>query len=215
MSDPTNPHGYPPGLYVGDRQLPQAWPQPQPYDPRGAWTNPQGTVPGPSPKTWPKAYWVANPMSLTWAAGAVPVTRTATWRSPVFDFRPELRHADVPRASAIPIYRSGGGGHLYVQIFGITEQQHNLTTLEVLASEFGNVWSAEQQGAQGNPANVPRITEPEDVTDQLFADVPSAILVFDPPGGGYHVRYWSLALSFSVFSVQPSDPNFRIAAGVY
>lgn len=211
MSD----QNYPPGLYVGDRQRPQPWPQPQPYDPSGAWYNPQGTVPGPGPKTWPKAYWTSSPMSLTWVAGTGEVQRTASWRTPVFDFRPELRHSDGPRVSAVPIYRPSGGGHLYVQIFGVTADQDALNGLVVSSTEFGNVWSAESQNPLGgSPANVPQIIEPEDVTDQLFADVPSSVLVFRPPGDGYHMRYWSLQLTFDVLEVH-ADPPFRVAAAVY
>ena len=61
---------------------------------------------------------------------------------------------------------------------------------------------------------MPQIAEPEDVTDQFAAFIPSTILVFDPPGGGYHVRYWSLQLRFDYF-INHVDPTFRIAAGVY
>jgi len=213
MSDPRNPDGYPPGLYVGDRQRPQAWPQPQPYDPRGAWTNPQGTVPGPSPKTWPRAFWSSQELSLAWTNGVGEVIRTASWRTPVFDLRPELRHADGPRASAVPIYRPGGGGRLYVQVFALNATISSLTGLEVLSTEFANVWSAESQ-TQGAPVNVPQIIEPEDVSDQFFALVPSTILVFSPPGEGYHARYWSLQLTFNKLAVRP-DPAFRVAAAVY
>ena len=214
MSDPRYPHGQPPGLYTDDRQRPQPWPPPPPYDPRGAWTNPQGTVPGPSPKVWPRAFWSSQELSLSWAPGVGEVARTASWRTPVFDFRPELRHSDGPRVSAVPIYRPGGGGHLYVQVFGVTVEATALTDLEVLATEFANVWSAESQGQQGNPVNVPQIIEPEDVSDQFFALVPSTVMVFNPPGEGAHVRYWSLQLTFNKLAVHPVVP-FRVAAAVY
>ena len=120
----------------------------------------------------------------------------------------------VPGASAVPIYRASGGGHLYVQVFGLLDIQSSLSSLEVLSTEFANVWSAQSQGAAGSPANVPQIIEPEDVTDQFAALVPSTILVFDPPGAGYHVRYWSLQLTFNKLAVIP-DPAFRVAAAVY
>ena len=214
MSDPRYPHGQPPGLYLGDRQRPQGWPKPQPFDPRGEWTNPAGTVPFPAPKTWPKAFWSSQELALSWSAGVGEVFRTASWRTPVFDFRPELRHADGPRASAVPIYRPGGGGHLYVQIFGIQLEPTALEGLEVQSTEFANVWSAESQ-TNGAPSNVPQIIEPEDVSDQFFALVPSSILVFDPPGGGAHIRYWSLQLTFNKLIGGLADPPLRIAAAVY
>jgi hypothetical protein len=101
-----------------------------------------------------------------------------------------------------------------VQIFGIQLEPTALEGLEVQSTEFANVWSAESQ-TNGAPSNVPQIIEPEDVSDQLFALVPSSILVFDPPGNGAHIRYWSLQLTFNKLIGGLADPPLRIAAAVY
>jgi hypothetical protein len=193
----------------------------RPYPPNGAhdtsglWTNPGSQNPGPLPAQPNDVAWFGEPHVLRWAAGAGQATasvRTATWGTPLFDLRPDLRASQGRVNRGTPVWRGGlgGGGHLWVQITGLNTVAVGATPgLRVRMQEFGHVYD-------GNA--VVSITPNIDVTRSVVhgGQAASVILPIMPPGDGYPVRYWRVTFTFDqTETVTEGDPVFTIFAAYY
>ena len=184
--------------------------------------------------TLPPQVWTQSVQPLAWGAATVvlpAVTYTATWKSPLFDLRPDLRSAIAAPKVGIPIWTRAG--RLYVQFFGLEGLSNE--NLKMFATEFGNLNLGESTpGAAGGPtAIVPAISAPIEVTSVLSFAAPaapgSAVLGYAPysaslgGGDGYPIRYWYLVLTFvKIFDIgipgppaTPAAPGIRIQAGFY
>lgn len=176
------------------------------YDPSGVLRNPGHTVPFPQPSDVPIPYWTTGPWAPVWANGAGQVIRTATWETPIFDMRPELRGA-APNApqNVQPIWRGSGGGQLFMW-FNLGTNSALLGYLNVTALEFAHPF---------DPGNCLQVTTPEDVTAGFTADQPATHLEAIPIGGGYPIRYWKYTLTFDIVADLGADPVITVSAAFY
>ena len=120
---------------------------------RGSQFNPSGTIPFPERKNMPIGQWDGGKQFLRLDPAPAPLFALATWKSPIFDLRPELgntnyrqgrsvtsggiRHNTFP--DGIPIWNSQGGS-LWVMVDGLSAFVDQMNGLEVAdASESGPV----------------------------------------------------------------------------
>lgn len=203
----------PDGLWDNPRQIPEPWPPQQPYDPRGEWQNPGNTVPYPAPKNMPLGIWNGTPTQMVWE-NAAPLSnyqRVTRWQSPVFDLRPEFRNSrgsnDTDRS--IPIWKPsstnpGSGGKLWVTISPMA-QTPSLNGMEIWYEEYGHIQN-------GN--NVQLICPEADITDQYVQGQEACVLGFWPPGDGYPIRFYSVAVIIRM-RLAVADPSFVIQGSYY
>ena len=170
-----------------------------PYNPDGLFNNPAATNPLPSPVNPPVGVWIGAREPVSW------VDSVATWGTPVFDLRPDLRGL-VERSQitgfaqgATPLWVAGGagaGGHLFAQVDWTGSPLTALDGLEVWAQEFSAI---------ADTGTLVPVTPPTNVTSAFTAFTPNAsygpgpngtILTFTPKGEGVPVRYWQLRLTF-------------------
>jgi len=173
--------------------------------------NPAGSIPRPAPKvsTVP-GLWTGGkiPLQALFSAGTSQVVRTLTWSTPVFDLRPELHGATGGgTTNAVPVWRQlfGAGGKLWVQISRFDSDVFSKTGLRVLAREYGHILDDQ---------DLPEIDDAEDVTSELVGPAPSGILIFQPPGSGYPLRYWRLTITIDYLETH-ADPALVLQAGYY
>lgn len=184
----------------------------------GYMKNPMGSNPYPSPSNMPVAMWQQTQTNLTWTANPTAgVFLRATWGTPTFDLRPDLRGImESPgtqrNSGAVPIWLPrGGAGKLWVQVDGLLTRTWGLVGLRVTSTEFANV-------RDGN--NLQQITNPEDITTEFVGSSQCALGSFLPPGSGYPMRYYRVRLQFD-FLVDSSavagwpDPGYRLSAAYY
>lgn len=185
----------------------------------GYMNNPMGGLPYPYPSNMPVAVWQQTPTGLTWkTTGLSPgLFAQATWQSPTFDLRPDLRGImESPgtqrNSGAVPIWLPrGGAGKLWVQVDNLDSTLWGLTGIKVTSEEFAAV-------RDGN--NLPKITDPQDITTEFVGTAECALGSFMPPGSGYPPRYYRVRLTFAFLvdsSAQPEwpDPGFRLSAAYY
>jgi hypothetical protein len=185
----------------------------------GYMKNPMGADPFPYPSNMPVAIWQQTPTGLAWGTAGLPtgVYARATWASPVFDLRPDLRGImESPgtqrRSGAVPIWiPRGGAGKLWVQVDNLDGTRWGLTGLRVTSTEYANV-------RDGN--NLRQITDPEDITTEFVGTAQCALGSFLPPGSGYPCRYYRVVLTFDFLvdsSAEPEwpDPAYRVSAAYY
>jgi len=197
--------GYPPYLPTYDRNLTVA----------GSQYNPDNTNPFPQPGTAPVSGWTSGPfVPIVFTAGPSPIlgseaVTTATWRSPVFDLRPERRGMDPQnsvRASAGAQAVWNAGAYLYVQLRGLSLVADGLTDLVINEVEIGAVSIA---------SDATQIAVPQDISEQVVGPLlPSIMLVIVPPGSGSPPRYWSVQLTFDKLSAT-AVPSIELAAAYY
>ena len=189
--------------------------------------NPARSLPFPSPQNMPQGCWFSGKVTLTWGAppaapGSSPYFRGATWNSPIFDLRPNLRGLNPQGTTqispgsggnSIPIW--GWSSHrLYVQVIGLQQVAGAGfftpgQTLKLESSEFAHVSDS------GQLQQVQPLT---DISQQLNTNTNSAILTFAPSGESIPVRYWRLNLQFIVTDqlVAGTEPvTFTVMAGYY
>lgn len=183
-------------------------------------------------KVAPPIVWTQSVQPLVWSAPIITaplVTYVSSWKSPLFDLRPDLRSSTAVTKVGIPIWTRSG--RLYAQFFGL--EGNNNERLKMFATEFANVNLGES--SQSDPTLiVPAISVPIDVSVVMsFAaqTAPgSAVLGYAPysaslgGGEGYPIRFWYLQLNFvKIFEVGfsvppppvPTPPPVRIQAGFY
>jgi hypothetical protein len=196
--------GYPPYPPTYERE----------YKGPGTANNPDFTNPFPPPANVPAPGWTSGPpQNLSFFAGPSPVLgaeaiTTCTWRSPLFDLRPERRGSD-PQQGAVygqPVWRGGSGANLYIQIFGLLTIGAGLTDLVVNLTETVAIASA---------ANATPVQAPQDISDQVVGlNQSGALMVITPPGSGYPPRYWSVSLTFDKLSAT-AVPALLLQAAYY
>lgn len=186
------------------------------------YSNPEGTLPMPSPKEVPRPQWYGAKMPFLWTgviSGATPndagppgILFTYAWTSPVFDLRPDLRSAQAGPKQGNPIWSTAA--RLYVQIFGGDPQSLPLTQpfpVTTQALDFGQTTVAQSQTRAGEGIGTPPNVVLIGSTDATSKFAPTAvgqessIAGFSPPGtvlgfgDGYPIRYWRLKIHFSLF----------------
>jgi hypothetical protein len=187
------------------RQEPQPWPPPKPWNDSGQWNNPSGTNPFPTPTNVPVGVWSGASQVVT-----VPVGATTTWRSPVFDLRPEFRASDGRRPTpSVPIWKpstitGGAGGKLWVQLQNTDTE--NIFGLQVLAQEFAHISDVQQMIS---------VDGQEDISTEFIPTAQSTVLTFVPPGAGYPVRFYQLELVFTVLTGTGPGCTFPVYSAYY
>ena len=202
-----------PGYYTDPRQIPQPYPQPEPFNAAGQSRNPAGTVPFPAPKDMPLGLWSGVPTVLQFSASSDPsYTRVTSWTAPVFDLRPSYRNArgQSDTGNAIPIWKPsstnpGAGGKLWVQLSPMV-QAVSLTSMEIFYEELGHI-------QDGN--NIQLISPEADITDQYVPGQEAMVLGFWPPGDGYPLRFWTCRITIKIGDTLASDPVFTIQGCYY
>lgn len=189
------------------------YPPPGPFDPSGPWHNPGVTNPFPQPQNMPVPGWWTGPVPLSWAAGdGEPVFSTATWKSPIFDLRPEFRGVPHPNDGAQPIWISGGGClHVHVYI----PNSLGVTLLGGLNAVYY------EDAHPDNPAEIIAsravVTEEMDCTFAFNISTGGpknmAELKFTP--GPYAPRYWRVTLRLDFYVDQTDATGLRVTAGYY
>ncbi len=180
--------------------------------------NPLGSLPYPAPSNMPIGVWQQTPTPLTWTVNPVAgVFLRASWRSPTYDLRPELRGVMATAGTqrntgATPIWiAKGAAGKLWVQVDGLDTRTWGLTGLQVTSTEFASV---------RDPNDLRQITDPEDITTEFVTASGCAMGSFLPPGSGYPVPFYRVLLTFN-FLVDSSavagwpDPGYRLSAAYY
>lgn len=181
------------------------------------YSNPEGTLPLPSPKEVPRPQWYGARMPFVWvpvvvdeAPAPVGILYIYEWTSPVYDLRPDLRSANASPKTGVPIWSSAS--RLYVQVTAPSIDALPFPSpISVLSTEFAQTTNAQQQRRLGEGAGVPPNVQSigsANVTG-AFATTSggqqSVLAGFSPPGttlgfgDGYPVRYWRLKLKFSWF----------------
>lgn len=187
--------------------------------------NPNGSLPQPVQTGQPIPFWHQEKTRLVWSA-AVQVgpeaaaggtlnylvdawQYTATWTSPLFDLRPDLRSSQNGPKTGIPI--DSTAARIFCQLFNAENAGSNFT---IRAKEFANTVIANNITtlANGNGPDVPAITPFYAVTGAFINGASAPVAGFSPPdaslggGSGYPVRYWRLQLQF-VELWTFTDPN--------
>jgi hypothetical protein len=156
--------------------------------------NPQGTLPmPPAGGDIPVAYYESTKLALTWSLSNG--VQGASWQTPVFNLRPDLRSAGGTPKSGVPIWSTGA--RLYVQISNLvngsvdTTKGLRVSSTESAAIAYGDI--------RNGFSSVQRVTADAEVTaDLMFGTNQSdrVVLVFAPLGEAHPVRFWSLELKF-------------------
>lgn len=188
------------------------WPPPLgPYDPTGMRYNPGQTIPYPMPKNVPVGLWSGDRAQLVFGAGVAPVVRTASWGSPLFDLRPDLRSSDGFLNKGIPLWHAGygGTGKLWIQLANLRAAPDNTEALQVTSQEFAHIYDADQ---------VQAVSGAVDITADVISGTdgpPSVVIGFLPIGDGYPVRYWRINLTFDRMATFAADPVITVCAAYY
>jgi hypothetical protein len=191
--------------------------------------NPHGSHPAPAAKEIPKTLWYTQPgMPVPWA-GFDGTIDTATWRTPIFDLRPDLRSAQNMAKSGVPVWDTRA--RLYIQVFGLTTADNTTEFLRLGYSEFANTTFGQVTSPQPARAVAPqgggfppqtgrdpvvRVTAIIDLTSELMMGTNqpnSVVLVFEPLGEGYPIRYWQVQLTWVNLGV--AGPALNLQAAMY
>lgn len=199
-----------------------------PYLPDTPYQNPTYSAPGPL-GVENRGYWTGPEVPVVWrfignlvnpvvpTSGAVPAFE-ATWESPVFDLRPDLKaSASAEYQAAYPIFRGGAfgaGGTLQILVrSGDGGFIHTIPTMRVCAQEIAGL---------SDPNLAISITPPPvglgasgaiDVTSEFYQGNEGVLLNFIPPCNP--VRYWQTKLFFRfIAGLGQQRPPVLFAQGV-
>lgn len=163
-------------------------------------------MPFPQPQSAPVGLWEGGRSSLSWTTLANG-TIQASWGSPLFDLRPELRSAQSGLTGGTPIWRPmGAGGALWVQVENLLVDATATTGLVVTTTEFGHV---------NDPNAVTSTATESEITSEFVGGNASAVMQFLPTGQGYPIRYYRISITFGYDVVRNGPPPFAIAASYY
>ena len=184
---------------------------------KGAFHNPQGTLPYPYPQNMPVGVWDGGDQKLRLDT-TTGIPYVGNWSSPIFDLRPELRgtckNADKVNIvgrnfiEAVPIW-GGRGGVLWVQVLGLNAFADSLLGLKI---------EVQEQASPNMVGQISRFTDYYDVTDNLQSgdQKPCAVLEFNPLGQGSPIRFWQLQMKFKWSDAAiVNEPVFGIRASFY
>lgn len=175
-----------------------------PFTPQNGalYRNPQGTLPmPPAGNDIPVAYYQSTKLPLAWTYIPADDVHRATWQTPVFNLRPDLRSAGGSPKTGVPIWSTAS--RLYVQVSNLisgsslTTQGLRVTALEQASIAYGDI--------RTGFTSVETVTSPVDVTSDFMLGIAQPdriVLVFAPIGESYPVRFWSVRL---VFEKNPVD----------
>ncbi len=158
----------------------------------------------------PTDFWQAPSRKLTFLPLANPqpgVVGRAGWKPPVFDCRPDLKHAvAAPSEQAQPIWtdgRMGAGLCLYVFINNVSLITESM---RVYSIQFGHPYDATR--ALNDP-----LQQPQDISTDFFDGAAGVILRWALPG----YRFWRLNLRFDQLSgtINELGAPLSIQAAVY
>ena len=174
--------------------------------------NPNGTMPFPNPSSMPVGLWDGGKRVLvpqTPAGGSA--WRDCTWKSPLFDLRPDLRSTNSGGAAqGVPIWRSGGmgaGGKLWVIITGLRATTNACNGLEVEFREYCS---------PNRPNQLVQVTDPVDLSDSFVTTERDATLLeFHAVGAGVPIRYWQVELFFEWNEALGATPQFTLFSAYY
>ena len=180
-----------------------------PNDPdnKGYLRNPNGSLPYPKPHNMPIGFYDGGEIALqTFPAGA-PNWRNATFRTPVFDLRPDLRSMTGCNQEGVPIWKysgSGKGGRLHVVIDNIAGS--STRGLDVKAIEYVS---------PNRPNLMRQVTDCVNVSDQFVVNDRTSTYISFEPTGEYPIRFWQIELSFVWTEVLGANPQFVIFSSYY
>jgi len=157
-----------------------------------------------------RGVWFGPEVRLQFSVGDAPAGGTlgANWRSPIFDLRPELRHAFQGGSdNTQPIWRApafGQGGRLLVQISTLDGVAISNYALDFRAAAVESCHVA-------RPDRIAIMNQPQDITEELLDGQNTSVLEFIPPGNP--IRYWRVLINFATLTVGAA-PNWS-CQGVY
>ena len=168
-------------------------------------------MPFPSPSSMPVGLWDGGKRILTPQTAGGTAWKNATWKSPLFDLRPDLRSTGTGgKAKGIPIWRSSGmgaGGKLWLIVSGLRDTANACNSLDVEFREFCS---------PNRPEQLLQVTDPIDVSDSFVNTERNATLLeFYAVGSGVPIRYWQIELFFEWNEVLAATPQFTIFSAYY
>ena len=181
------------------------FPLPGQYDPSGPFRNPGNTNPLPAPGDIPTPCWFGSGFQIPWSTSVTEglsdeIQLQATWSSPIFDMRPDIRNINsninsdgvaAGRMSGVPIWNPAA--QLWLQF----ERPNNPQGIRAVRLDGFQIL-AEEQVHVCDPNNLRTISTPEDVTAEFTTTGQSAILGWYPIGDGNPVRFYRLRLIFNM-----------------
>ena len=190
--------------------------------------NPWGSNPAPAPKDIPTTFWYTQAgMTVPWPGVNAGGDDIATWSTPVFDLRPQLRSSQNMAKAGVPVWDPAA--RLYIQIFNLTATDPATQSLRMGYREFANTTfgAVTQAGPNRAIANsgfpnqvssnpVVRVTPLIDITSEIMLGTnqpDSVVLVFEVLGEGYPVRYWQLQLEW--MKIGAAGPPLHFQAAMY
>jgi hypothetical protein len=202
------------------------YPLPGEWNPAGPFRNPGGTNPLPRPDNLPVACWFGSRQSLNWATGTLKIAQQATWSSPIFDMRPDMRgisgnvagNGNVQSnaagasnmASGVPIWNPSA--QLWLQL-----ESNNAEGLRSLDLRGFQVLATEQAHIS-NPNLLQSISGVQDITEEFSTLGTSSVLGWAPYGDGLPIRYYRLVLTFNIranFDQAGSSPAMMATGAMY
>jgi len=206
---------------------------PSQYGRSEQYRNPEASLPLPEAKEIPRTTWAQPRMPLQWAGPTLlgppnPIGNewTATWESPWYDLRPDLRSSQQQVKLGVPIWTRSA--RLYVELSGPPGTAGGFTSTGFSASfsEYAENLSLDPgQVILGAPGTIPAPLQPLPVLPSPPVNVTSTFFpgiglsystqgVFAPPGTtagggeGYPIRYWKVRLGFTYFwpGLLPNTP---------
>lgn len=210
--------------------------------------NPDVTLPMPAGRNIPVPQWYSTDQGVTWgtatrldggnvgAEGVLPTgfQYTATFGTPDFDLRPDLRSGQAGPIAGIPIWSRSARLFLTVRAAGGVAL--SLPNLTATVSEFTS--DTFNQAATNRPSiitpntlvSVP-LSAVRDVSGQFNPSVGANAVVagFSPPGTGlgggegHPIRYWRISFSFTIIveseiplpAAALAPPSLSINSAVY
>ena len=182
-----------------------------PNDPanRGYLHNPEGTLPYPRPKDTTIGFYDGGEVALQLFTTAAPNWREASYTTPLFDLRPDLRSMTGCNQEGVAIWKyagSGKGGRLHIVIAGLDQFAGTTKNLKVTTTELVS---------PNRPQQLFQVTDCENISDQFVKnDRPATYIAFEPTGE-YPIRFWQIKIDFLWREALASLPQFRIYAAYY
>lgn len=115
----------------------------------------------------------------------------AIWRSPVFWLRPDLGTGPgAQKQNAVPLWRTpvyGGTTSVFVTLWGIADLTLDL---RFTSTELAMIDSPVVTAGQ-----LPQISQPQDITADVYDGEDACILTFSPPAANGPVQFWQILLT--------------------
>lgn len=180
-----------------------------PRDPsnEGYLNNPNGSLPFPKPNSMPIGFWDGGEIALQTFAAGTPNWRTATYRTPIFDLRPDLRSMTGGEQEGVAIWKDSGagkGGRLHLMVDNIDNGA--TSGLDVVCTEFVS---------PNRPSLMRQVTNCVNVSDQFVVAGRSATYISFQPTGEYPIRFWQVQLVFTWAEALAQIPKFTVFTAYY